>query len=108
MSNLKGGDPSDAALDELLDLCETNPDLQKVLRTYDWDRENLKAAYMALMANGAGQWVQGHFVLASTFVFVPTLTFLIGSIREGRSLTDIAFALVDYFEKGEVGPVETE
>jgi len=93
-------------------LVDAFPDLMK-----EWDWEENRDLDPASLSPGsakrahwkcAGQWVQGHFVLASTFVFVPTLTFLIGSIREGRSLTDLAFALVDYFEKGEVGPVETE
>ena len=109
VARLEGGDDDkEAALEKLLDLCETDPDLQKVLRASDWDRENLKAVYLALMANGAGQRVRGHFVAASTLVFVPTLTFLINSMRKERSLRDVAFALVDYFEKGQVGLVEAE
>ncbi len=109
VARLEGGDDDrEAALEKLLDLCETDPDLQKVLRPSDWDRENLKAAYWALMANGAGQWVRGHFVAVSTLVFVPTLTFFINSMREESSLRDVAFALVDYFEEGQVGLVEAE
>ena len=78
------------------------------LRASDWDREKLKTAYGALILNGAGQWVKGHFVAASTLVFGPTLIFLINSLHRERSLKEVAFILMVYFEKGQVGLVESE
>ncbi len=38
-----------------------------------------EVAACALIANGAGQWVRGHYVAASAFAFVPTLEYVLGS-----------------------------
>ena len=95
--------PKSQALSELFDLCEADPDLSQVLANYSADREQLKATYIALITNGAGQWAKGHYVAASTFAFRPTLEFALRSCREERSFHDIASRLVDYFEHGEGG-----
>ena len=98
--------PKAQALSELFDLCEADPDLSQVLTNYSADREQLKATYIALIANGAGQWVRGHYVAASAFAFVPTLEYVLGAHPEGESLPEMAFKLVDYFELGKFGPAE--
>ncbi len=96
------------ALSELFDLCEADPDLSQVLTDYSADRGQLEATYQALTANGAGQWARGHYVAASAFAFVPTLEYILGAHPEGESLPEMAFKLVDYFERGKVGPVEVD
>ena len=98
--------PKAQALSELFDLCEADPDLSQVLTNYSADREQLKATYIALIANGAGQWVRGHYVAASAFAFVPTLEYVLGAHPEGESLPEMAFKLFDYFELGKFGPAE--
>ncbi len=98
--------PKAQALSELFDLCEADPDLSQVLTNYSADREQLKATYIALIANGAGQWVRGHYVAASAFAFVPTLECVLGAHPEGESLPEMAFKLFDYFELGKFGPAE--
>ena len=98
--------PKAQALSELFDLCEADPDLSQVLTNYSADREQLKATYIALIANGAGEWVRGHYVAASAFAFVPTLEYVLGAHSEGESLPEMAFKLVDYFELGKFGPAE--
>ncbi len=98
--------PKAQALSELFDLCEADPDLSQVLANYSADREQLKATYIALIANGAGQWVRGHYVAASAFAFVPTLEYVLGAHSEGESLPEMAFKLVDYFELDKFGPAE--
>ncbi len=98
----------DQALNELYDLCEADPVLSQVLANYSPNREQLKAIYIALIANGAGQWARGHYVAASAFAFVPTLEYILGAHPEGESLPEMAFKLVDYFERGNVGPVEVD
>ncbi len=57
--------PKAQALCVLFDLCEADPDLSEVLTIYSADRVQLKATYIALIGNGAGQWVRGHYVAAS-------------------------------------------
>ena len=98
--------PKGQALSELFDLCETDPDLSQVLANYSADREQLRTIYIALIANGAGQWVRGHYVAASAFAFVPTLEYVLGAHSEGESLPEMAFKLVDYFELDKFGPAE--
>ncbi len=98
--------PKAQALSELFDLCEADPDLSQVLTNYSADREQLKPTYIALIANGAGQWVRGHYVAASAFAFVPTLEYVLGAHPEGESLSEMAFKLFDYFELGKFGPAE--
>ncbi len=98
--------PKAQALSELLELCEADPDLSQVLTNYSADREQLKATYIALIANVAGQWVRCHYVAASAFAFVPTLEYVLGAHPEGESLSEMAFKLVDYFELGKFGPAE--
>ena len=101
-----GADKKDQALSELFDLCEADPNLRQVLANYSADREQLKATYIALIANCAGQWARGHFVAASVFAFVPTLEYVLGARLEGQNLRSVAFKLVDYFDRGKAGPVE--
>ncbi len=96
----------DQALNELYDLCEADPVLSQVLANYSPNREQLKAIYIALIANGAGQWARGHYVAASAFAFAPTLEYVLGARPEGQNLSEMAYQLVDYFERGETGPVE--
>ncbi len=98
--------PKGQALSELFDLCETDPELRRVLENYAADRKQLRTIYITLIANGAGQWVRGHYVAASAFAFVPTLEYVLGAHPEGESLPEMAFKLVDYFELGKFGPAE--
>ena len=105
-SGIGPGDKKDEALSELFDLCEADPDLRQVLANYSADRKELKAIYYSLIANGAGQWTRGHYVAASAFELTMTLEFMLRAFREERDLRHIVFELVDYFERGKVGPVE--
>ncbi len=99
-------DKKGQALTELFDLCEADPKLSRVLAEHSADRGQLEATYQALIANGAGQWVRGHYVAASAFVFVPTLEYVFGAHPEEESLPEMAFKLVHYFEYGKFGPVK--
>lgn len=101
-----GGRLKAQALSELFDLCEADPDLSRVLTDRSAGRGELELLYQALVANGAGQWVRGHYVAASAFAFVPTLEYVLGAHPDGERLHEMAFKLVDYFERGKVGPVE--
>ncbi len=103
--NLKSGDSNKGmALEELLNICESDPELRQILLKYDTNREELRATYSELLASGAGQWsTDGHYVAASAFVFVPTLDYLLGSMRQGQSFQDLALPLLYYFEMGKVG-----
>ncbi len=106
----EGGDSKKGtALEELLNICESDPELRQILLKYDTNREELRATYSELLASGAGQWTSdGHYVAASAFVFVPTLDYLLGSMRQGQSIQDLALPLLYYFEMGKVGEVDSD
>jgi hypothetical protein len=102
------------ALQDLLDLILGDPTLVSLLQRYHASREDLQEFYHALLAAGAGQWVRGHWVAASTLCYGFTLEFVLDRATEGRAARrtpreiwqDAAFALVEYFAKGKVGQVQ--
>jgi hypothetical protein len=77
--------------------------------------EELEEIYSMLQLNGAGQYVSGHFVPASSLVYWQPLYFILyhyenGSFKirdydEQSSRMFIANRLVEYFRNGETGGV---
>ena len=55
----------DRALEDLLDLCESDPLLRQTMEAEEADRETLRALYWMLMKNGAGQWGPDPSTIAS-------------------------------------------
>lgn len=95
------------ALEELLNLCESDPYLAKVMEKYKADKEILRKAYEKLIMAGAGQWKRGHFVPASSLVYGQTLDYLLRNIdKEDRDFAFIAWRLLKYFEKRKIGKIE--
>ncbi len=95
------------ALEDLLNLCESDRLLRQTMDEHRVDRETLREFYWLLMANGAGQWVGGHFVAASALAYGFPLLFLLenaDTLPWGR----ICVLLIEYFERNEVGPVPLE
>lgn len=89
------------ALEDLLDLCERDKVLARVLRDYGVDRGSLWDLYTQLAANGAGQWVRRRFVAASALAREQTLTFCLEERRKGTPMRDIALELVACFHRGD-------
>jgi hypothetical protein len=106
---LLSGKPSkkDHAIEELLDLCESDSILRQTMDTYRADREILYRFYSMLIANGAGQWVGGHFVAVSALAYGFPLLFLLEN-AETLPWSRICILLIEYFERNEVGPVSSE
>ncbi len=103
---LQGAKKKDQALSGLLDLCQSDPNVSQVMQKHGVQRADLEHLYQQLIAGGAGQWVAGHFVAASSLVFGQTLDYALGNLRTGKaSLVEVAARLSDYFERGEVGPI---
>ena len=109
------------AEEDLYSLCESDPILSSVMAAHGADRETLRAVYDTLMAAGAGGWVRGHFVAASTLAFACTLDYALQELGdESRSplrsehpdwsrrsiLMHVAYKLLEYFEQSRAGPVE--
>ena len=93
----------DIALDGLIDLCVTDPTLSKILQLHGADSNTLRELHKTLLLNGAGQWVRGHFVAASALCFGQTLLYCLTTKDTARHM---AFKLVYYFDKREVGFLE--
>ena len=91
------------AEEELLDLCESDPYLAKVIDKYKADRETLRKAYVKLILAGVGQWKKGHYVPASSLVYVQTLDYLLRNLdKEEKDFAHVAWRLLKYFEKGRI------
>jgi hypothetical protein len=109
-SMMEGSHRREQALERLLDLCDSTPNLRAIIKAYGSDRDGLKRVYRALLLSGAGQWVSGHYVAASAVAFPATLDYTLRKFERekvtGRDDLDrVAFRLLQYFERGEVGPV---
>ncbi len=102
-SSLSG--EKESALDQLLDLCESDPDISRVVESAGLDREALTEIYWRLMAAGAGQWVGGRFVAAATLAYPETLEYAIRELGPDADPRPVAFRLIEYFEGGRTGQV---
>ena len=86
------------AEEALLDLCEKDSHANTVTRDHELDRDGLRALYQELCANGAGQWVQGHYVAASVLASGHALALCLDTMKRGLSGQGLAFACIEYFE----------
>jgi hypothetical protein len=106
---LQSGRPSkrDRALEELLDLCESDPILLSAGARHNATRSDLRKIYEILLATGAGQWEGGLFVPVATLGSPFALDFVLTN-RDRRPWEEIAVLLLEYFERHESGPVPSE
>jgi hypothetical protein len=94
------------AFEQLYDLCQSDPPVSEVMKKYKADRNVLSDIYHKLLASGAGQWVSGHYVAVSALAYAFTLDYLLDKFTKKEFTSDTAFRIIEYFEKGEVGPVD--
>jgi hypothetical protein len=103
---LGSGEKQKKAEEELLDLCENDKQLSKIIEKYNSNRNQLKKIYNDLLVNGAGQWAGGHFCAASALVFVPTLEYV---LQNKKSIgATVSYIIVDYFETGNLESLTSE
>jgi hypothetical protein len=100
------------AENELYEIIERDPHLHEIMLKHGATRDVLRDIYWALLKSGAGQWAGGDWVPASALAFGFTLEFVLSSTQNatktGRdTMTTVAFTLLDYFEKGAVGPIRS-
>lgn len=109
----------DKALDELYALSANLKYANKCLEKYNIDKEKFKKIYKKLVRLGNGQWAGGRYVAASSLVFATTLEYVLEKIEKSSDedltvafadipnyLREMAFNLIEYFEKGKTGKVE--
>lgn len=63
----------DKALDDLYSLSKDFKYTNLRLEKHNIDKEKFKEIYRKLELLGAGQWIKGHYVAASSLVFGSTL-----------------------------------
>jgi hypothetical protein len=95
------------ALQNLCDLCESDPRLRQTMEAHGANREVLRELYKLLIANGAGQWVGGHFVAASALAYGFPLLFVLQN-ADTLPWSRICVLLIEYFERNDTGPVPSE
>lgn len=72
------------SIDKLIELCLSDELNVEILKRYNADNDSLKEIYDKLTLNGAGQYVKGHLVSASSIVYPTTLTFLLHHFKNGE------------------------
>jgi hypothetical protein len=96
-----------AAETELLDLVESLPRLQPILKKHGVNRAVLLDAYQQLLALGCGQWVRGYYVAASSLAYASTLSMVLDSVVTKKQVgLDLLSKLIEYFESGRVDQLD--
>lgn len=92
----EGTNKSDRALEEYLNLCESDENIAKVQIKYQLSREDLKTIYEKLSKLGLG-WINGHQTALSTIAYAEPLIYVIESEKRGTNWADIQFNLFNYW-----------
>ncbi len=103
---LSGIEEQNHALDRYLDFCVSDKQIRFVLERSEANRADLGRIYKNLIMNGAGQWVKGHYVAASSIAYAEPLTFiLVANSLEASdkniSPFELTALLIDYWQ-GEI------
>jgi len=103
---LSGIEEQNHALDRYLDFCVSDKQIRFVLEHSEANRADLERIYKNLIMNGAGQWVKGHYVAASSIAYAEPLTFILAANSIEASDEDISpfeltALLIDYWQ-GEI------
>lgn len=91
-------DPKDQALEEFLDLCESDEGVLKVVNEFKLTRIDLKRIYIRLNAAGLGQYIKGHHVALSSIAYYEPLRYIVESERHGENWGNIARNILFYWE----------
>lgn len=98
---LAGRDRHQRALEDLLDYCEADAAVGRVIREFQASRESLSALYWRLVTGGAGQWRGGHYVAASAIAYPHTLRYLLEHPTDDRyQVMGTVHKLLVHFERG--------
>jgi hypothetical protein len=83
LSSLMASSKNDP-IEKLIELCLSDELNVELLEKYGVDNNTLKEIYDKLTLNGAGQYVKGHLVSASSIIYPTTLTFLLHHFKNGE------------------------
>ncbi len=98
-SSLENGkSKKDLALEEYLDLCESDAGVKNVMKIEHLSRADLEQIYIRLLAAGLGQWIKGHYVALSTIAYFEPLQYLVRAEKRGVSWEVILSSLIEYWD----------
>jgi len=101
LMSVKGQEaPSDKrrALEQFLDLCESDDGIRKVMERAHLSRVDLRGIAVYLMTRGLAEWVKGHCVALSTIAHVEPLQYFILAERHGVDQQHMFAHLLRYWE----------
>lgn len=93
-----GNNEKERALEDFLDLCESDAGVKKVMEIEHLSRSDLEELYQTLLKVGLGQWVKGHYAALSTLAYGEPLLYAVRAQKQGVNLKEIAIILLDYWE----------
>lgn len=85
-------------IEALIDYCDHQSEIQKIMRDHGITRSRLKELYWQLVINGAGDWVCGHWVAASSIAYPASLRYLLK--RQDQNIWETVQNLTMHFERG--------
>lgn len=95
----KGGTSAkDHALEDFIDMCESDQGVRKVMEIEHLSRSDLKQLYIRLLAAGLGQWIRGHYAALSTIAYVEPLQYAIRAQKSGVAWLQVVSNLLGYWE----------
>ena len=103
------GSDEDEALQGIIDIAFEDPNCATVIEKYKITRKKMEDKYRELCIHGAGQVVKNHWVAASALVYPHTLDYIFRNSKKKMTRDSgvvVAYALIEYFEQGKVGPVD--
>ncbi len=103
------GSDTDEALQGIIDLAFEDVNNAPIIQKHKITRKKMEKKYHELVVHGAGQVAGNHWVAASALVYAQTLDYIFD--KSNNKLTRdsggaVAYTLIDYFEKGKMGPVD--
>ena len=103
------GSDEDEALQGIIDIAFEDPNCAPVIEKYKITRKKMEDKYRELCIHGAGQVVKNHWVAASALVYPQTLDYIFRNSKKKMTRDSggvVAYALIEYFEQGKMGPVD--
>jgi hypothetical protein len=85
-------DVREAAMTQLLDLCESDLTVREVMRRHGASRATLRSLFDFLVETGAGSSAKGHYVAASVLCSSQTLDFALRNLDAFQSAQDQRYA----------------
>ena len=103
------GSDDDEALQGIIDIAFEDPNCVAVIEKHKITRKKMEKKYQELLIHGAGQVVKNHWVAASALVYPQTLDYIFRKSKKKMTRDSggvVAYALIEYFEQGKMGPVD--